>query len=200
MNLNFLHDILIRGTRLNNKEIILNSSFALVSWLETSPDLEQISHPLHVSAILLANWNGNVLLVIVHIQWKDWRLASNHFQLAGQLRMVENLLDQMLSYIRCLSCSEPFLQTALNMESRVKAEKIETRQGRSSWTDNEARQRLDKNQCCNCQRIPLDQSFCFPESHKLSCIPDLSFSYWSWDCFLFQSGIVQLFFFFFCYI
>lgn len=35
INVNFLHDILIRGTRLNTKETISNSSFALISWLET---------------------------------------------------------------------------------------------------------------------------------------------------------------------
>lgn len=61
MNVNFMHDILIRGTKLNTKGIISNSSFALVSWLETSPDLEQISHPVHVSVILLANKDQNAL-------------------------------------------------------------------------------------------------------------------------------------------
>lgn len=45
MNLNFLHDQLIRGTRLNAKEII-----PALLWspdLKLSLDLEQISQPLH---------------------------------------------------------------------------------------------------------------------------------------------------------
>jgi len=65
-----------------------------------------------------------------------------------------------------------------NMQSKVKAEEREIKWGRSLWTGNERRQRLDKNQRCNCQAAPLEtlgSKFLLPwlsqtSSHSWFCL------------------------------